>query len=133
MFVGVLSTDDSGRQNGISWCQACGDDKRAEEGEVGYQSIDEGGADKPAIGHDGDEQEKEGAPVFKHILLRQFDTNGKYTDGKHNSGDLQGDFVHYFMRVCPTTGIKYPGNIWPNDDAENSRNYCFADVGLTGG
>lgn len=68
--------------------------------------------------------------MFKHILLRQLDTNSKYTNGKHNSGDLEGDFVNNFVRACPTAGIKYSGNIWPNDNAKDGCNYGLADVGL---
>lgn len=46
--------------------------------------------------------------MLLHISLRQLDANGEDTDSKNDSGEFEGDRVHYIdVPVPPASGIEY--------------------------
>ena len=123
--LGELALADDGRgQDGIGGGDAGGDDKRVEPGERRDHPPDEEADNQPAKGHDGHEQEDDGAPVPFHVEFGQFDADGEALDDEDDARELNGDDVD----AAPGPGIDQVGGMRPEDDAADGGNGGLTNV-----
>lgn len=114
VFIGVFPADDGGGEDRVCRGETRGDGEAwgggaarvregdahgragaltGEEVQAGDERVYEAGADEPAPGHDGPEEEEERAPVAAHVRLWELDADGEDADCEDDAREFKGERV----------------------------------------
>lgn len=123
--LGEFALANHGRgQDGIGGGDTGGDNEGFEPVKRRNHPPDEEADEKPANGHDGHQQEDDGAPVLLHVKLGQFDADGKTLDDENDARELDGDDIN----AAPGPRVDEIGGMGSEDDAAEGGDGGLANV-----